>query len=246
MKTIKRHLLPLSLLVLLTGHLECAAATVLSTNLILNSDAESSAGAANYNSTQPLAGWTTTSGFTPVQYFIGGSEDLNSADSAAINGGNNYFAGGPDLGFGNDSSATQRIQFADLAALIDASGLSFKLSGYFGGYSGQDDRMALGARFFDASNFVTGSFSIGFVLAADRMSETQLLFRTTTGTVPAGSRGVDLTLSAARFNGSYNDAYADNLGFEVVPEPASAALLALGGVLCISRRMLRRRERNVA
>ena len=171
---------PLHLAGLVTCVLFCGAApswaTPIGMNLILNPGAELGLGAADFFTTVVPPNWTTTSNFSAVQYAAGGAGELNPTDSVAIGGGNNYFAGGPDNAL---STALQVIDFSDLASDVDAGLLQFVLSGYIGGFNGQDDNLLVQAAFRDASNSVLSTFSIGPVFDEDRNFESQLLLLST-------------------------------------------------------------------
>jgi hypothetical protein len=209
-------------------------------NLIVNPGADLSAGAPNFSATAVPAGWVTTSNFSAVQYAAGGASDLNTADSVAIGGGVNYFAGGPNTAL---STASQNIAFDDLAASVDAGILSFVFSGYLGGFDTQGDNMSVRATFLNASSATLLTATLGPVSDTDRANLSQLLFRTTGAAVPVGARSVDILLTATRLEGAYNDGYADNLslvfqeGSTPVPEPNSISLLGFGllGVAGLAR-----------
>jgi len=62
-----------------------------------------------------------------------------------------------------------------------------------------------------------GHTLIGPVLAADRQNVTGMVPRDTTGTVPVGTRSVQIELQMTRQSGLINDAAADNL--ELVLNP---------------------------
>ncbi len=186
--------------------------TALNENLIINPGAELSSGADNYSSLVTPNGWTTTGNFSAVKYAIGSSIDLNTQDSIAVNGGNNYFAGGPS---NINSTATQTIDLSNLATQIDSSSLQANLSGFLGGWSSHDDNMTVDAKFYDENRNELGSVSLNPVLANERGNTSQLLRKSATDMIPVGTRSVDIILTAKRTGGSYNDGYADNLDFRI-------------------------------
>jgi hypothetical protein len=187
------------------------------TNLILNGDAESGSGSASGNDVLTnIPGWTPTGNFTVVQY---GAPSFPSATSPGpLARGQNFFAGGPD---NSSSSASQVIDLSPGASSIDAGGVTCSLSGYLGGYASQEDNAVLTATFQDVHGSRLGTASIGPVTAADRGDTTGLLARSTSSTVPVGTRRVDLVLQMTRTDGSYNDGYADDLS--LVLNQANAA-----------------------
>jgi hypothetical protein len=158
--------------------------------------------------------WQAEGGFTAIKYsknpaFVG----LKSPGPKKR--GKNYFAGG-SYDVKNPSSnlpakATKTINLSSIAKTIDKNSVLFKLSGYFGGWSSQDDNAILSAEFLDASAQPISQVSIGSVLAADRKLKTGLLPRNVKGAVPAGTRSIRLVLTMIYTYGNYNDGYADDL-----------------------------------
>jgi hypothetical protein len=218
-----------------------AHATVFGSNLIVNPGAEADLGAGDFSSSVAPSGWTTTSTFTAIQYAAGGNAELNPTSSAALGGGENYFAGGP----GNASStASQRIAVGDIAAQIDAGMVRGALSAQLGGFGPQTDSMTVTALFLDGSNAQLGTLLIGPVTNADRNNVSTLLSRDTSGAIPVGTRAIEVLMTATRAPlGSYNDGYADNLSLTLtaVPEADSAAFIA--GGLALASLAVRRRRR---
>jgi hypothetical protein len=209
-----------------------ASATPLFSNLIFNPGAEANVGAANFTTTVAPAGWSTSSNFSAVQYAVGGPNDLNAADSAALGGGANYFAGGPNNGL---ATASQTLIIADLAASIDAGALTALFEALIGGWFTQNDNMVIQAIFRDAASVALLTMTLGPVDVTDRNLETTLLPRSASAPVPVGTRSVDILMTSTRTTTtSYNDGYADNLSFQLqeqqtsVPEPRTLALVALG------------------
>jgi len=233
MNRILTHLCLVQVVVILpSGMLH--GAVLLDTNLIVNGDGEAAVGAGNFAEGVAIPGWTTTGSFTTVQYAIGGANDLNADVSTSISGGANYFAGGPG---GVNSSASQLISLTEFASLIDAGALTARLSGFLGGFGFQNDQMLVVGRFFDESDALLDSFSIGPVTSEDRLNDSQLLFRTADALVPIGTRSVEIVMLASISAGFYNDGYADNLDFRLIPEP-SVPLLGVFGmcIACFRRR----------
>ena len=221
-------------------------------NLIVNSGAEAGAGSDSGSDVIAAPAWATAAGsnFTVVSY-----NDTNGGPTLVspgpVNRGLNYFAGGPD---NSESSATQLIDLGFAAADIAAGHIRFTLSGWLGGYSGQNDHTLLSATWLDAGGQALGAVTLDSVFAPDRDSETGLLFSTLGGAVPVATRQVLITLDMLRTDGSYNDAYADELSFSLsggaaaVPEPTTYALMLAGlaGVGALSQHRRRARATGPA
>jgi hypothetical protein len=154
-----------------------------------------------------VPGWTVESTFTAVQY--GAPAFLTVADSTALGGGVNFFAGGPG---GATSAATQVVDVSGAAAEIDAGKVGATLSALLGGYSSQTDHAAVTATFLNAAGAPAGgAVALPTVTAADRNQTTALVARTASGAVPTGTRQISVRIDAIRDEGSYNDGYIDNV-----------------------------------
>jgi hypothetical protein len=186
---------------------QCSRATLASgANLLLNGDAEAGPGSPNGTKVMRASGWNATGLFNVVQYGAGEFPGPNVPGPA--NRGRNFFAGGPD---GNVSTATQVVDVSNRARAIDAKDTECQLSGYLGGYGGQNDNAVLAAEFQGAASQKLGAVAIGPVLAADRDRATGLVLRTASAPVPPGTRRIAVTLTMTRTDGTSNDGYADNL-----------------------------------
>ena len=175
-------------------------------NLIVNGNAESGPGAADIGNHVAVPGWTVSGGLTVVRYDAGGAPKSDDPGPAAR--GLNCFIGGANTAL---SSATQTVKVGTAATVIDASKVIYTLSGYLGGYADQDDNATLVATFRGAGGTSLGKAMIGPVTAAQRGNKTGMLQRSTSGTVPAGTRSIGLVLTMTRTAGSDNDGSADNL-----------------------------------
>ncbi len=180
-------------------------------NLIVNGNAEQGEASPNgYDVVADVPGWARKGGFTVVSY---GAADFPGVQTAsAIGGGKSFFAGGP----GNaGSSVTQSIDVTSKKALIDTGKAKASLSGYLGGYGGQNDSLSASAVFLGQTGKRLGTLKIGPVTAAERKLATGLLKKTKAGSIPPKTRSIRLSLGANRTAGAYNDGYADNLALTI-------------------------------
>jgi opacity protein-like surface antigen len=203
----RRILACVTFLSLLVGGLLAREAFAQGANLIVNGDAEAGTGST-------LTGWTVIAGTSESLAYGFGSPIPGPPDR-----GLNFFTGGCCA---VTSQLRQTIDVSGRAALIDASTVSFLLSGYLGGFGGQDNNATLSVTFRDGSAAAVGAaFVIGPVLDADRKGVTGLLFRTLTAEVPANTRSAQVDLIQTG-DGFYNDGYADNLSLVLLSKNASA------------------------
>jgi hypothetical protein len=149
-----------------------------------------------------------------IKFAGGGNNDLNSIDQLFEISGDDF-------------------------AAVDSGASTFNISGWFGGWTTQEDFSFLTADFLDASNTSIANVVIGNVTNADRGGVTSMLFREANGTIAAGTRSIRFTLTFDRIGGgTYNDGSADNLQFtaDAVPEPMTMIVLAAGAALAAARR----------
>jgi hypothetical protein len=204
-----------------------AAAAIPPGNLLANPGAEASAGAPDSVTVSPPAGWTAEGSVTAAQY---GAPDFPTvADSAALGGGVNFFAGGPDVAA---SAATQTVSVVTAAAEIDAGGVTATVSGDFGGFADQNDSAALTATYLSGDLAPLGTLATPAVTATDRHDTTALLARSATGAVPPGTRAIGVRLDLVRTDGAYDDGYADNLSLTLstAPQPVFHKTVVAGRV----------------
>ncbi len=181
-------------------------------NIIVNPGAESGPGG-NGGDVLAAPGWTATGNATVVLWGTGGGFPVAS-DAGPSDRGENFFSGGPNQ---TPTAQTQTVDVSADAVGIDAGTMGYTLSGYLGGYSGQDDNATLTAEFFSQAAQSLGVKTIGPVSALDRNTNTGLLERSAVGTVPVGTRSITFTVTFTRTAGSYNDGYADSLSFIMTP-----------------------------
>jgi len=183
----------------------------LDTNLVFNGDAEYERGYPNYTDVPDAwaAGWYDPGYLTVLQYDAPDGFPT-SKDPGPDDRGANFFGGG---GVSYDTELSQLIDVEALALPID-SGATYLLSGWLGGYAGQDDRASFTVAFLDPGGTNIGSATIGPIWALERGDQTGLLYVETTGTVPQGTRQMEVTLDAI-WDSGYNDGYADNLSLVI-------------------------------
>lgn len=186
-------------------------------NFILNGDGEGSAG----SPTGALVGtpyWTCCLAVVPY----GSAGGFPSAtDPGPADRGTNFFAGG------NTSlqSISQTRGVQAISAAIDAGNVRLRISSnvnFFGGYLDQDDYAALQLQFLDGTNSPLSSFTLSGPNAAGRGNLTGLYPFNSSSTIvlDPGTRSIKTTIIMTRVSGvgTYNDGYADNLSFVLVPQ----------------------------
>ncbi|MFE9255438.1 phosphoesterase [Streptomyces sp. NPDC006879] len=177
-------------------------------NLVVNGDAESGPGGSATPVTS-VTGWTLAQGAPAlVNYSLGGGYPTPS-DPGPAQRGSRFFSGG-------NSPHTSLVQDLDLPAdgptgraAVDSGQVSYALTGWLGGYLGQEDGVRLTAEFRDAKGMPLALSVLGPVTAGERSSRTALLERRAHSTVPPGARTARVRLDFTRAGGTSNDGYAD-------------------------------------
>ncbi len=190
-----------------------SATPVDSGNIVANGNAEDPNQGVGTGQVVRLRSWTAPadSNLTVVAYGRQGFPGFN--DLLPPDPGHAFFAGGPDVA---SSSAEQVIdltgQWAGWLAAIDAGRLTFRLSAYLGGFTGENDSASLALTFLDGNARPLGAVvTLGGVSDAERDGITGFLPRATDGLVPPGTRQVLLRLETVRIDGTYDDGYADDI-----------------------------------
>jgi len=183
-------------------------------NLIRNPGAEEGAGAIFAGMVVALPGWTRTGSFTPVRY--GSAGFPSAAQGAAVSGGQNFFAGGPDNA---NSSAYQVIGVAAAASEIDSGQLTANLGAELGGTGTDADEMTVSAVYLSAGGARLGTLALNPISDVERSGETKFIAESEEGLVPKGTRAIAVLMGAGWRESPYNDAYADNLELSLGPAP---------------------------
>lgn len=216
------------------GAVTTAALPVTGPNLLTNAGAELGDTAGYGNSAVSVPGWTATGTPTVVKYGelrnawpVGLSfawpnlpaiVSFPGVNAAPPGGGNQFFSGG-DVA---TSALTQTVDLSASSADIDSGTVPFNLNGYLGGYLLDPSFATVKVTFLDQNQLYLGSSTIGPVSNLDRLGQTGFRQRTTTGTVPVGTRSAVVTLTmhdlnpvVIGFTARFNNAYADNLSFSI-------------------------------
>ncbi|MGC4098619.1 MAG: hypothetical protein QM706_16020 [Nitrospira sp.] len=220
-----------------------AAMVPFNQNLIVNGDAESDIGSSTGAVIGAVTGFTTVGSFTVTQYgaVVSSGHFPALASPGPVDRGLNFFSGGPANAA---SSARQVINVSSIASSIDLGSTTYELSGFLGGFSTQGDHAVVTATFRNDTNGILGQGSIGPITHTDRDDVTGLWCAIALGTVPAGTRSIEVALVLTRNAGSYNDGYADNLSLMLHPVPLpAAALIFVPGLLGIGVMASRKRSK---
>jgi uncharacterized protein (TIGR03437 family) len=193
------------------------AQTLLGVNLIVNPGADASPGLVDNSTTETssdLPGWVRSAFMAADSYSQDSGGDLYQATTGIPpDASSNYFYGGENVTDPSNPIATafQDIDVSSAASLIDAATLPYALSGWLGGYDGQDDHCVLTVQFQKWDGTVLATATLGPVLSADRNGVSELLPLSTTGTVPALTRVIHVLMTMTREEGQNNDGLADSL-----------------------------------
>src|SRR5215467_12718310 len=169
-------------------------------NLIVNGDAEAGPGTDGDSVAPNVPGWTRTGEFTAIAYDTANSGNFPTAsDPGPPDRGRNFFGGGPNA---DRSGAIQTVDVSAVGSILDSGRVSYTFSAWLGGYRGQDDQVQLTAQFVGADGRVLATSSLPTVLDSDRGGRTALLPRTTSGSVPVGTRTIKVDMEMIRKAGS--------------------------------------------
>ena len=227
-----------ALLILSTDNAPARAvdpAPMMSSNLLVNPGAEFGDPSLSAYSSVTVPGWSVTGTPTVIKYgtrrrlpwplgtpgptlpaFLGFPRSENGPPDGAA-----QFFGGGNVA---TSTLTQTVDLSGAATQIDTGAVPYTLSGWLGGFVEDPSEASVTATFVAADHQTPlGAGKIGPVTVLDRRLRTALLQRESTGMIPAGTRSARVVVTLKDRNpviGNYNNAYADNISFNVgVPLP---------------------------
>ena len=197
------------------------AVCTLGSNLIVNGDAETDTtaigdGAADHD----VSAWENETGIFTVVRYGAPTGFPTSTDPGPTNRGIFFFEGGTAAA----SSGSQVIDLSGCSSQIDGGAQQFNLSGFLGGFQNQEDSARAIITFKNDAGSPIGTAAIGPVTATERANVTGLIERRSTGSVPVGTRTVEVVLQMTRVAGTNNDGYADNLSFMLSSPPTCTPL----------------------
>ncbi|MDH6140200.1 hypothetical protein P3T35_002208 [Kitasatospora sp. GP30] len=196
-----------------------AQAAAGSGNLIVNGDAEAGGSCTNdWSAATTVPGWTVEAGGINAMCSTAGSFGLPNDGHTP---GKAFFGPG---NFG-DGAMTQTVDVSSAATAIDGGGVSYNLSGWLGGWTVYGGYVAVSLHFKDTNGQPIGATpKLPTVSATDRGLSTEFLSRSTTGSVPAGTRSIQVEV---QFLSTSNETgYLDNLSLTLNTPVAAPAPVA--------------------
>lgn len=179
-------------------------------NLLVNGDAEKGPGG-TAEPVERVEGWAVRKGVPAlIGYDVGDGYPTPADPGPGGAAGARFFSGG-------NSPLTLLVQDVALPAsgaighgAVDGGRVRYVLSGWLGGYAGQEDGARLSVEFRDRAGNPLALSVLGPVTAAERGHATGLLERRAEAAVPPGARSAHVQLSFTRSGaGTSNDGYAD-------------------------------------
>jgi PKD repeat protein len=132
--------------------------------------------------------------------------------------GSSYFS----TGTSGSATVWQRIDISSVAALVDTGNVTYDLSGFLGGSLDHRDHAWLQIIFWGAGGAVPiDMISTDPVTVEERADATKLLERRLTGSVPVGTRRIEVRFYLLNRDQGTNYAAADNLALYLLPAPGA-------------------------
>lgn len=196
--------------VLAAAPVAAVTATPYNSNLVKNRGFE--AGSASVTGTTVVAvpSWSTTGNATVVKYGTAGGFPT-IAEGLRISGGKQFLTSGVATAPDECGEAEQIIMILGRSAAIDSGHVLAKVKGRLGTYGAQPDTAIVGVSFLDA----TGGYISSFELPTRTATNGRLLLSSAGMILPAGTRRLQLILSAINTVG-YCDAYFDKISAKLV------------------------------
>ncbi len=186
-------------------------------NLLVDGDAEAGRCTMDWHAVSTVPGWTVVRGNPSVVCHAIGSFALPATPAP----GAAFFADGP---YG-DSAMLQSVDVSAATAAIDAGGVGYALSGWLGGWGTYAGKAQVTANFLATDGHALGSAAqLGGDTPAARGNRNAFLTASASGSVPPGTRRIEVQVQFLDSAGSYNIGYADNLSLTLTTPLAAAPL----------------------
>jgi hypothetical protein len=201
-----------AVLVLSAGSVS-AATTPFNTNLVKNPGAEAGSSTSDGTVAVPIPHWEgiSDSHFTVVTY--GGPNFPTKAEGNRINGGKQFFTAGVyNTVFGECDDVSQSIFLTGINSKIDGHHVKVVLSAWVATFDGQTDNAIVRMTIGDDSNNFLGTLKL------PTQSATNNTFHKLTASkvLPAHTRELTVKLQETVHQGSFCDAYFDNISVKLV------------------------------
>jgi hypothetical protein len=178
-------------------------------NLIKNPGAENGT-SSDGSTTVPIPSW--------IQQAAEEATVISYGDEGTSHGMPGPPKRGTQLWYGGINTATpdlqQRVDISNYVTRIKRGDVKFAFTGWFGGYSNNNDTSAALVTFENANGHELKSVRIGDPTAADRGNVSGMLADSASGKVPAKTRKLTVDLIFTYGEGISNDSYADNLSLK--------------------------------
>ena len=180
---------------------------VLGSNVIVNGGAEDSVATCFCDSLE-VSGWVSDSRVISVPWGC----TIDNADPGPVSRGVNLFLSGCN---GSPTFIYQTVDLSTSYVSIDAGFMIFNAEAFLGGY-GVSSQCDMSVEFFSSSSSSLLSVTLAPVTSSDRDGGPGLLFRSTSGTVPAGAREARVTLTFTFIGISTGLGAADNVALSFI------------------------------
>ena len=177
-------------------------------NLLINGDAEQHRCSDDWSAQTPVPGWQVLRGAARVMCYSAFSYTGETPRTQQPQQAGNALFAAP----GADTAMEQSVEIGAAAGAVDRGTVSYSLSAWLGGWDARPERATLTVVFLDADGRATGA--PGILANADATARghvTGLISRETSGSVPAGTRRIVVTVHFISGPTSSDNAYADNL-----------------------------------
>ncbi|MBN2063647.1 MAG: hypothetical protein JW745_02510, partial [Sedimentisphaerales bacterium] len=109
------------------------------------------------------------------------------------------------------STVYQEISVSDLAWKINRGSTAYDFSAWLGGWGGQKDSLVIQLDFVNKGGHILKTATVLPASPQERDNIPGFLKEYSSGTVPAGTDKIKVSLITSEFEGNTADAYADNL-----------------------------------